>query len=53
MFWDSATERASLRKALAANGMRRWEIAWVSYAGALRNNLFNEPVPAGIIEGVG
>ena len=50
VFWNNAAECAEICKALLANDERRKEIARRGHERALRNNHFNEPVLASIIE---
>jgi spore maturation protein CgeB len=50
VFWSDAVECASLCKKLLANESERQEIARLGYKRAIKNNLFNEPVLASIIE---
>lgn len=52
VFWTGVDECAEICKELLANDARRMEIASKGHERALRNNLFNEPVLASIIETV-
>ena len=53
VFWEDAEECAELCKTLLSDEPRRREIARRGHERALRNNLFNEPVLAGILSEVG
>ena len=52
VFWSDAVECAALCQALLADESRRAEIARRGHTRALRNNLFNKPVLASILEEV-
>jgi spore maturation protein CgeB len=52
VFWKDAAECADICKDLLANEERRKKIAQAGHERALRNNFFNEPVLASIIERV-
>ena len=52
IFWDDAAECAEACKSLLADDERRETIALHGSLRARRNNLFNEPVLASVIEEV-
>ncbi len=53
VFWSDAEECATLCKNLLADESRWWEITRRGHERAMKNNLFNEPVMASILNEIG